>query len=289
MAPTGRCRYPHRHAQRGRALRSARPVRRRDADPGRRPGPAAGDRLAWVWLERAGRLRRHPAGRRRVPGNRGVVTWEIGSLSGGSSGSVEMTVRAPASRPEAGMVVNGSSSMVSREAATISGPQVVTSIVDGPPPVVEAVVEAGTASVYVLQGGDFMLRAEGANFRPGARLDPGPGISAGPATLETASRLTVPVTVQGSADLGPRTVTVTNPDGLSGSRPAAIVVVRTADIDDSCRIDGGDLNVLARAWNTVAGDPRFRAAADLDGDRFVGPLDLVILAEYFGQKLAACP
>ncbi|HXU13111.1 MAG TPA: dockerin type I domain-containing protein [Candidatus Binatia bacterium] len=219
----------------------------------------------------------------------GVVTWEIGSLPGGSSGSVEMTVRAPALRPEAGIVVNGTSSMVSREAATISGPQVVTAVVDGPPPVVDSVVEAGTASVYVLQGGDFVLRAAGANFRPGARLDPGPGISAGPATFEASSKLAVPVTVQESADLGPRTVTVTNPDGLSGSRPAAIVVVKTADIDGSCRIDGGDLNVLARAWNSVAGDQRFSAAADLDGDQFVGPLDLVILAEYFGQRLAACP
>ncbi len=95
--------------------------------------------------------------------------------------------------------------------------------------------------------------------------------------------------MQKSAALGPRTVTVTNPDGLSGSRPAAIVVVKTADIDGSCRIDGGDLNVLARAWNSVAGDPGFSAAADFDGDQLVGPLDLVILAEYFGQRLAACP
>jgi hypothetical protein len=134
-----------------------------------------------------------------------------------------------------------------------------------------------------------VLRSEGANFRPGARLDPGPGISAGQATFEARSKLAVPVTVQEAADLGPRSVTVTNPDGLSGTRPAAIVVVKTADIDGSCRIDGGDLNVLARAWNSVAGDQRFSDAADLDGDQLVGPLDLVILAEYFGQRLAACP
>jgi uncharacterized repeat protein (TIGR01451 family) len=217
----------------------------------------------------------------------GVVTWDVGALSAGSSGSAEMTVRVSTSRPETGIIVNGVSAIVSLEAATIGGSQVVTPVATAPPPTVLSVVETGTASIYVLQGGGFVLRVLGANFQPGARVDSGPGISAGPTIFGGSTKLAVPVTVQAVAELGPRTVTVTNPDGLSGSRPAAIVVVRTADINRDGRIDGADLNILARAWNTVSGEPRFRMEADLNGDDSVGPLDLVILAEYFGQSLAA--
>jgi hypothetical protein len=54
-------------------------------------------------------------------------------------------------------------------------------------------------------------------------------------------------------------------------------------------VDGRDLNALARAWNSMSGDPRFNAAADLDGDGHVGPYDLVIFAAYFATKLKACP
>jgi len=81
---------------------------------------------------------------------------------------------------------------------------------------------------------------------------------------------------------------VDNPDGLSVSSPAALSVVRPPDIDRDCRIDARDLNLLAQAWNTAAADPDFDSAADLDGDGYVGPLDLAILAAYLGVEPLVC-
>ena len=46
---------------------------------------------------------------------------------------------------------------------------------------------------------------------------------------------------------------------------------------------------MARAWNVTSGQPAFIAAADLDGDGYVGPDDLADFIEYFGLPLAACP
>ncbi|MBI4168788.1 MAG: DUF11 domain-containing protein [Acidobacteria bacterium] len=219
----------------------------------------------------------------------GVVTWEVGALPAGSSDSVQMTVRVSASPPDTGMIVNGISVIDSNEAAATTGSQAVTAVLTAAAPIVVSVVETGTSSIYVPQAGSWVISVEGANFQPEAAVDLGPEISAGPATWAGTGRQTVPVTVQGTAGLGPRTVTVTNPDGLSGSKPAALAVVKTPDISRDCRIDGADLNLLARAWNTALSEPAFRAEADLDGDDFVGPLDLAILAEYFGQSLAVCP
>ena len=187
-----------------------------------------------------------------------------------------------------GTVINGISAIDCNETATVTGFPASTTVVSSATPVVTTVVETGTNSVYVPQGGTWTIRIEGANFGPGMVVDLGPDVSAGPVSLEGTGRLTVPITVLSSAVLGRRAVTVTNSAGFSGSRPDALVVVKPTDISGDCRIDGADLNVLARAWNIGGSEPGFIAAADLDGDRYVGPLDLAILAEYFGQRLATC-
>ena len=114
-------------------------------------------------------------------------------------------------------------------------------------------------------------------------------ITVGRTSLTGTTLLTVPITVSPTASLGPRSVTVTNPDGGSGSRPNTMTVVETADIDRDCKIDVGDLNILARAWNTATSESAYIAAADLDGDGYVGPIDLAIFVEYLGQMLAVCP
>jgi hypothetical protein len=156
-------------------------------------------------------------------------------------------------------------------------------------PTISTVVETGTGSIYILYPGTLTIRVEGANFQIGAVVSLGPDISVGTASLTGTGRLTVPLTVPATAISGPRTVTVTNPDGRSGSKTSALAVVRTADINRDCRIDGADLNLLAQAWNTQRAEPGFNAAAELDGDDYVGPLDLAIFAEYFGQRLVVCP
>jgi uncharacterized repeat protein (TIGR01451 family) len=217
----------------------------------------------------------------------GVVIWEIGTLPAGSAGSVGMSVRAPSPPPDTGMIVNGISDIASHEAPTAGGSQAVTAVIAATAPTVVSVVETRTGSIYLPQGGLFEIRVDGADFLPAARVDAGDGIAAGAATFVSSGRLTAPVSVDGAAALGPRSVAVTNPDGLTGGRPAAIRVVKTPDINRDCRVDGADLNILARAWGAAASEPAYSSGADLDGDGFVGPLDLVILVEYFGLTL--CP
>jgi uncharacterized repeat protein (TIGR01451 family) len=219
----------------------------------------------------------------------GLVTWTIGALSAGASGSVQMTVRVAASLPAGSVITHGACSIASNETGSVTGPPITTTVAAASTPAITTVVETGTGSIFVLQPGALTIRVEGTNFQSGAVVSLGPDISVGTASLTGTGRLTVAITVASTASLGARTVTVTNPDSSSGSRAAALTVVRTADINRDCRIDGGDLNLLARAWNTRRAEPGFNAAAELDGDDYVGPLDLTIFAEYFGQRLAVCP
>jgi fibronectin type III domain protein len=159
----------------------------------------------------------------------------------------------------------------------------------GPQPTISQAVEVATNSHYILQSGRHMVRVTGSNFQDGALLALGPGIVAGATSLAGPTELTATIDVASTATLGPRTLAVTNPDTVSGSRGDALAVVKTADIASDCLIDGSDLNILARAWNTQSGELGYVAAADLDGDNYVGPTDLTIFGEYFGQRLAVCP
>jgi hypothetical protein len=219
----------------------------------------------------------------------GVVTWAIGALPAGGAGSVQMTVRASASIQAGGTIINGTSTIGSNETATTTGYPAATTVVGAAAPAITSVVETGSSSIYLPRGRTWTIRVDGANFLSGASVDLGADISAGATTLAGTGRFTAPVTVLDAASLGPRTVTVNNPDGLSGSKPAALQVVDPPDIDRDCRIEASDLNLLARAWNTAIAEPGFDAAADLDGDDYVGPLDLAILAEYIGLRPPGCP
>jgi lysophospholipase L1-like esterase len=58
------------------------------------------------------------------------------------------------------------------------------------------------------------------------------------------------------------------------------------DIDDSGRVDGADLVVLALAFGSQKGQERFDAAADLDHDDRVDGDDLAILAANFGLSVS---
>jgi Dockerin type I domain len=156
-------------------------------------------------------------------------------------------------------------------------------------PTVSNAVELGTESIYILQSGHQSIQVNGTNFQSGAIVSMGADISVGPASLINSGQLTALIIVSPSAVLGPRALTVTNPDGGTGSKQGALTVVKTADIDRDCKIDLFDLNLLARAWNTLSTDSAYIAAADLDGDHYVGGLDLDILVTYLGQRLAVCP
>jgi len=65
--------------------------------------------------------------------------------------------------------------------------------------------------------------------------------------------------------------------------------VKTPDSDGDCKIDGVDLNRMARAWNSAAGEAEYDASVDLDGDNYVGPQDLTIFIKYFAHTPPGCP
>jgi hypothetical protein len=61
------------------------------------------------------------------------------------------------------------------------------------------------------------VQVTGANFRPGAAANFGPGVIIREVTFVSTSRLDVNLKLHPKAPLGSRTVTVTNDDGQSGS------------------------------------------------------------------------
>lgn len=218
-----------------------------------------------------------------------LVTWSIGSLPVGSSGSVQMVVRVDGTLAVGSIITASACQIDSNETAATPAAMVTTTVSAAPAPIVSSAVEVGTNSHYILQSGRHSVRVTGLNFMEDAVLGLGPGIVAGATSLADSDELTVTIDVASTATLGPRTLGVTNPDGRSGSKADALAVVKTADIVRDCLIDGTDLNILARAWNTRSGESGYVDAADLDGDSYVGPVDLTIFSEFFGQRLAVCP
>lgn len=65
----------------------------------------------------------------------------------------------------------------------------------------------------------------GTNFVNGATVSFGAGITTGTVTVNSPTSISVPVTIASGATPGPRTVTVTNSDGGTGSRPAGFTVL----------------------------------------------------------------
>jgi hypothetical protein len=161
--------------------------------------------------------------------------------------------------------------------------------VTGTAPTIVQAVEVGTSSAYILQSGTLTIQVTGTNFQGGAVVGLGSGITVGPTSLLDSGHLTASIVVAPAASLGTRTLTLTNPDGGAASRPNTLSVVKTVDINRDCKIDLFDLNLLARAWNTIGSDGAYLAGADLDGDGDVGGVDLDICVSYLGQRLAVCP
>lgn len=158
-----------------------------------------------------------------------------------------------------------------------------------PVPSLNAAFELGTHSIYALRGRSSIFVVYGTGFVPGATVDFGAGIDAGPAILNPQGNLQMSRLVESDASMGPRTVTVSNPDGGVGSRSDTVTVVRSPDINADCRVDVVDLNAMARAWNEASGEASYTAASDLDGDDYIGPEDLAIFVQYYLRVFSGCP
>jgi hypothetical protein len=55
------------------------------------------------------------------------------------------------------------------------------------------------------------------------------------------------------------------------------------DIDGDFKVKLVDLVILALAYGSRPGEPKWNPNADIDGDNVVGLSDLVILALHYGQ------
>src|SRR4029077_1810054 len=113
---------------------------------------------------------------------------------------------------------------------------------------------------YLVRGATQFVELHGTSFLNGAVINLSADISTGAAVVDGGTKLTVPVTVANGAGLGPRTVTLTNPDNKMGSLADALRVVKKSDVNNDCKSDGIDLNALARAWNDATSDAGYNAS-----------------------------
>jgi len=218
----------------------------------------------------------------------GVVTWNVGPVAAGQSGMVEAVVRV--SSGAAGTTIsNGSFQIDSNETSPVSGAAATTSVTAAPSPTIGNAVEQATASMYILRSGSHTIEIAGTNFLFGATVDLGAGITVGSTTVSGSTSIVADITVSSNASLGGRTVSVTNPDGRAASLVSGLEVIKTTDISGDCRIDSIDLNLIARAYNSLSGDAGYNAAADLNGDGAIDGEDLARWEGYFGQTLQGCP
>jgi uncharacterized repeat protein (TIGR01451 family) len=218
-----------------------------------------------------------------------TVTWDLGTLNAGVAGSVQMIVAVPGTMTSGTVIVASGIAISSNETGTVTAQEADTAVTDPTAPTVTAVVETLTNSTYLVRGATETVRVTGTSFASGAVLNLSADISAGPTALGGATSLTDQLTISSGASLGPRTVSLTNPDGHMGSLPNALVVVKKSDVNSDCKTDGIDLNALARSWNDAVSDPGYNSAVDFDGDGYVGPEDLTVFVTQFGKSQPGCP
>ena len=152
--------------------------------------------------------------------------------------------------------------------------------------------------VAAIQGSLLTLDLDGMNFQPGAAatLD-NAGVRLGPASVLACDRLQVAAAVeptsQGvrSAEVGRFSLTVTNPDQLTGVGARVFeVLINPARFDIATepepsrgRLDGHDTVQLARRFGGQDGDALYDPDADFNGDGWVDGEDLASLAGNFGR------
>jgi len=217
----------------------------------------------------------------------GIVTWSIGPLAAGASGSVQLVVLVASPLAKGTVITNSDYSIDSAETAPTVGASVTTRV--SKKPIVTSAMELTSKSPYILTPGVQDILVTGTDFEQGAILSLGTGITSSPTVFIDTMHLQATLTIDPTVTLGPCDLTVTNPGPMSGSLPAALTVVHTMDISGDCSVDGLDLNTLARAWGTTSTDPAFSPEADFNADGIVDGDDLSLFAVYFGLRLPHCP
>jgi hypothetical protein len=140
------------------------------------------------------------------------------------------------------------------------------------------------------QGGSVDLLLDGEDLDPALVPAADDGLTVEvtgvtPASSGPADRLSIHVRLAPGAALGRHAAGVINPDGSVSPRIAMVnVTLDTAriDLDGSGRVDGFDLALLASAFGSARGAPRYLPSADVDGSGLVDGVDLAYVAGRFG-------
>ena len=59
---------------------------------------------------------------------------------------------------------------------------------------------------------------------------------------------------------------------------------RSGDLDNTNRVDGGDLAILSLAFGSLEGEDNYNSAADLNSDGAVDGADLAIISSIWGHR-----
>ncbi len=230
-------------------------------------------------IDPRGRLRTGPAGAplATVPGTQAHPLFLPPATDAGWPGAAAPAAGVLWSDSRPGTGVFGADAWFTQELLVISAPRL-----DAPAP------------SELRQGEERSVTLTGDDLQPGLTADAGPGIDAkvmavGPLSADgPGDRLVLRLAARDDAPLGPRILTIANPDrGSTSASDVVSVTLDTAriDIDGSGRADGRDLAILAGSFGRAAGEPGYDGSADLDGSGLVDGLDLALLSKWFGTVM----
>ena len=141
----------------------------------------------------------------------------------------------------------------------------------------------------ILQGESITLELRGDDLAAGAAVETDGGLAVEKVTVTPIDPDgpgdTIAVTLR-AVGAGPHGRAIVNPDGMRVAFPEVLRVrldPRRIDLDESGRVDGWDVAVLAAAFGRSLGEPAYSSAADIDGDGLVDGVDLAFIAGRFGH------
>jgi len=151
-------------------------------------------------------------------GNPGVVCT-VGSLAAAASATVSLVVT-----PTVGGSISNTAAVSATESDPVPGNNSATlSTTVGQPPAGAPAVNA-CSPANGKRGSTLFVSVTGSNFQSGATTSFGSQIGVQGVTFVSSAQLTVKIKVNSKAALGPRTVTVTNPNTQSGSKSGCFTV-----------------------------------------------------------------
>lgn len=168
-----------------------------------------------------------------------------------------------------------------------SGNESPFSNLDSALPVVAPVISSLAPAAAIQDDSGISVTINGSEFQPGATVSFGAGVtvlSVNSAGIPT--RLVAQIDVDPLALVDDRDVVVTNPGGISGTRPNGFSVTvdrARVDINSSSRIDGGDLIPVAAKVTATVGNPGYSTLYDLNVDGRVDGTDVALLITFFGM------